>query len=274
MLSGMPIAAGTPLASIPGMISENVAAYNAIGTRTAAYNLPYDRFIENRANGLINCCSLSAWLSMPEAALEIVRLLDAFGMNVRHSRLVDAVRLQNVLSQISPSSLDWIATLSLPLPQSPATLINPASQISLANEIRDIYTLLALPGSVTRSGGYVAASKSFHCLFPNLGPIIDGLHSGPSYNHIDRITYTPPLKLNEWRDWLGQPINGVANPSPKGGGRKAWGWARFLAALGINQHIYELWQRENYDKGMSDFLALDATPGTTGVPRIIDKVLW
>jgi|GEM_PF-1510089 len=270
----MPIAAGTPLTSIPGMISENVAAYNAIGTRTAAYNLPYEQFIEIRTNGLSNYRKLSAWLSMPEAALAIVRLLEDFGMNARSSRLVPPARLQNILSQLQPSSLDWIAPLSLPLLQSPATLINPATKTSLANEIRDIYSLLALPGSVTDSGGYVAASKSFHCLFPNLGPIIDGLHSGPSYYHILRDTYTPPLGLAGWQDWLGQDITKTANPSPRGGGRTAWGWDRFIAALGVNQHIYELWQRENDNSEMSEFLALDPTPGTTGVPRIIDKVLW
>jgi hypothetical protein len=44
--------------------------------------------------------------------------------------------------------------------------------------------------------------------------------------------------------------------------------------MGINQHIYELWQAANRNPGYSAFLALDPTPGTTGIPRIIDKGLW
>lgn len=270
----MPIADKTPLTSISRMISGNIATYNAIGTRTEAYNLPYSRFIELRNIGLVAAGSLSAWISTPEAALSISELLAAFGMNVRNSSIVHVLTFQKMLSQLHPLSVDWIASLSLPLTQPPATLVNPATRTSLADEIRTIYNLLALPGSVTDSGGYVAASKSFHCLFPNLGPIIDGLHSGPSYYHIDRDTYRPPLGLTEWQEWLGAPIQGVANPSPRGGGRTAWGWERFTAAIGINQHIYEIWQREHGNPGMKAFLALDPTPGTTGVPRIIDKVFW
>jgi hypothetical protein len=47
-----------------------------------------------------------------------------------------------------------------------------------------------------------------------------------------------------------------------------------MAAIGINQHIYELWQAAIGHPSLADFLALDPTPGTTGIPRIIDKCLW
>lgn len=270
----MPIADNTPLTAIPRMISRSIAAYNAIGTRTAAYNPPYAQFIKIRNTGLANAGSLSAWISMPEAALSIQQLLTAFGMNVQGSSLVPVKAFQEVLAQIHPLSADWIESLSLPLPQAPPLLINPTTETSLADEIRGIYNLLALPGSATVSGGYVAASKAFHCLFPNIGPIIDGRHSGPSYYNIISDTYLPPLGLADWIEWLGTPMPGTPNPSPRGGGRLAWGWERFMAALGINQHIYELWQREQGNPGVGAFLALDLPPGTSGIPRIIDKVLW
>lgn len=270
----MPIAIKTPLNTISRLISGNIAAYNARGTRTEAYNAPYSRFIEYRSAGLASEGKLSAWILTRDAALSTIELLTAFGMSVRNSSIVPLSRLQEVFARLNPLSADWTASLSLPLPQPPAVLFNPATQASLADEIRTIYNLLALPGSVTNSGGYVAASKSFHCLFPNLGPIIDGLHSGPSYYHIVRETYMPPLGLTEWQEWLGAPMQGVPNPSPRGGGRTSWGCDRFLAALGINQHIYELWQHEHDNPGIDAFLALDPTRGTTGVPRIIDKVLW
>jgi len=66
----------------------------------------------------------------------------------------------------------------------------------------------------------------------------------------------------------------VRNPSPKGAGRASRGADRFIAAIGINQHTYELWQSEHGNPGMSAFLALDPIPGTTDVPRIIDKIFW
>jgi hypothetical protein len=47
-----------------------------------------------------------------------------------------------------------------------------------------------------------------------------------------------------------------------------------MAAIGVNQHIYELWQVVNRNPGLQAFLALDPTPGANGIPRIIDKSLW
>jgi len=162
----------------------------------------------------------------------------------------------------------------LPLAAPPPVLVNPATGATLSGEMEAIYCALSAPGAVTHSGGYVAASKAMHCLFPELAPMIDGKHAGISYFNIVRETYTPPLGIVEWTRWLGAPIDGVPNPSPRGGGRDSWGWKQFMAAIGINQHIYELWQAANGHPGLADFLALDPTPGTTGIPRIIDKSLW
>ena len=72
----------------------------------------------------------------------------------------------------------------------------------------------------------------------------------------------------------GSAIPGVVNPTPRGAGRHAWQWPQFMAAIGVNQHIYDLWQVANGHPGFPAFLAIDPTPGTTGIPRIIDKGLW
>jgi hypothetical protein len=158
------------------------------------------------------------------------------------------------------------------LPAAPASL-PPGGGPTLAAEITTIYNAFAAPGAVSIRGGFVAASKVLHCLFPELAPMIDGAHTGLSYFHIDRTTYSPPMG-GSWAGWLGGPMAGVPNPSPRGAGRHRWGSQQFLAAIGINQHIYALWQAAHGHPGLPAFLALDPTPGTTGIPRVIDKALW
>lgn len=113
-----------------------------------------------------------------------------------------------------------------------------------------------------------------HCLFPELAPIIDGRHTGISYYNIDRATYVPPLGIDRWEKWVGEPLGTVVNPSPRGAGRNGWRWQQFLAAMGVNQHIYELWQVANGKPGAQAFLALDPTPGASAILRIIDKGFW
>lgn len=152
--------------------------------------------------------------------------------------------------------------------------MNSATGETLSIGLRVLYNKFAELGSVTESGGYVAASKTLHCLFPDLAPMIDGEHAGISYFNIDRASYLPPLGLVGWATWIGMPLKGVPNPSPRGAGRTAWQWQQFVAAIGVNQHIYELWQLANGNPGFQALLALDPTPGTTGIPRIIDKGLW
>ncbi len=267
----MPIPSETKLAAIPGMIAEKIATYNKI--HGSKYNNPYAEFIAAREAGIEMTGNLSNWIAK-NGTLQIRSLLVAFGMNARNSQLVPDAILKDVLSSLNPIIVNWIANMALPLDVPPPNLVNPYTKQTLSDELGLIYNLLSAPGSISDSGGYVAASKTMHCLFPKLVPIIDGTHTGISYYSINRATYVPPLSLGSWEKWVGMPIIGVANPSPRGAGRNGWQWHQFMAAIGVNQHIYELWQAANRNIGLQAFMDLDPTPGTSGIPRIIDKGLW
>jgi len=269
----MPIVKNTQLITIPGILTRNISRYNSC-SRGAGYNCDYKQYIDDRDRGVKAYGSLADWIANGGAASSIMALLNNFGMNAHNSKLVPLNTLQKTLTAINPQIINWISGFSLPFNTPPPALINRTTNTTLSTELQLIYDALARRGSVTNSGGFVVASKTMHCLFPELCPIIDGRHTGISYYNIDRATYTPPLGFNDWIRWVGVPIYGVANPSPRGAGRNAWQWQQFIAAMGINQHIYELWQAANGNLGYSAFLALDQTPGTTGIPRIIDKGLW
>lgn len=268
----MPIPKGTKLAEVPAMLAANITRYNAIVGAT--YNPPYRDYIATRNDGIAAARSLSAWLAGNGAA-PIQMLLVAFGLDAQNSHLVPRARFQAILSGLPSAVVNWVAGLTLPLEAPPPRLVNAATGHTLSAELQLLYDSFARQNSVTDSGGYVAASKTMHCLFPELAPIIDGRHTGISYYKIDRATYVPPLGIdNRWEKWVGEPLGTVVNPSPRGAGRNGWRWQQFLAAMGVNQHIYELWQLANGEPGVQSFLALDPTPGTGGIPRIIDKGLW
>ncbi|HIJ69045.1 MAG TPA: hypothetical protein HPP81_01875 [Deltaproteobacteria bacterium] len=266
----MPIPAHTKLTAVPGMLAANIKTYN---DTHAGYNRQYANYIAARNDGIAVAGSLGAWIAS-NGATPIQALLNAFGMNAHNSRLVPHDAFQGVLSRLNPLTVNWVAGLALPLGVPPPNLVNAATGETLSAELRFLYNVFAAGGSVTNSGGYVAASKTMHCLFPKLAPIIDGKHTGIAYYNIDSATYDQPLGLDSWARWVGEPIHGKVNPSPRGAGRKGWQWHQFMAAVGVNQHIYELWQVANRSPGLQAFLALDPTPGTNGITRIIDKGLW
>jgi hypothetical protein len=270
----MPIALHTHMHALPPLIPAAVTAYNAPGTNTANYNVTYNAFINARNAGIAAHGSLHLWISGGHASAQIHGLLAAFGMNAQGSVLVPMASLAHTLTHLPAASIDWIEGFSLPLAAAPCVLVNPVTHQSLSTELCALFDTLVNPGAITVSGGFVAASKTLHCLFPDLAPMIDGRHSGISYFNINRATYNPPLGVATWNAWLGFPLGGPANPSPRGAGRRNWDGPRFMAALGVNQHIYELWQAANGHPGIHAFLAMDPALGTTGVPRIIDKLLW
>jgi len=268
----MPIAQNTPLPALAGMIPAAIAAYNT-GNRTANYNHTYNTFINARQNGVAGHGGVHGWVRFGNAAATIHALLASFGMDKQGSVLVAPRILAHTLQNLQGASIQWIERIALPI-SAPCNTINPNTGQNLSVELGVLYTTLSTPGAVTVSGGFVAASKTLHCLFPNLAPMIDGRHSGLSYFHILQNTYAPPLGIKNWAGWLGAPLPGVPNPSPRGAGRRSWDAARFLAATAVNQHIYEIWQQQNRNPGLQAFLAIDPVPGTSGIPRIIDKLLW
>jgi len=152
------------------MILPNVAAYN-VGKVTAGYNVQYNKYINIRNVGIAVSGSLSGWIKGVGAAQHIQNLLASFGMNSRASGLVPVKIFHAAIGKISPLTIDWISSFSLPLSMPPCAIVNPASGASLADELGSIYNLLATRGNVTKSGGFVAASKTMHCLFPNLAPM-------------------------------------------------------------------------------------------------------
>jgi hypothetical protein len=269
----VPIPPNTPLATVAAMLPNAVVAYNA-GANGHAYNASYNAFIAARNAGLATNGNLAGWIIAGSAAISINGLLNAYGMNARNSVLVPLPALQATLAALTADSVNWIQGVSLPVAAPPAVMINPGTGASLAAELSMIYSALSAPGAITVSGGFVASSKAMHCLFPDLIPMIDGAHTGLSYYNILRNTYLPPLGLAGWMAWLGWPMNGTRNPSPRGAGRHSWGADQLLAAVGVNQHIYEAWNVNNGTPGLPGFLALDGTLGTTGIPRIVDKGLW
>ncbi|UQS17561.1 hypothetical protein [Pseudomonas sp. HS6] len=268
----MPITQNTPLSALVGIFPTAITAYNT-NKPTANYNLIYNAFIIARQSGISLHGGLYNWIHFGNATATIHDLLAAFGMNKQSSALVKPHIMAHTLKNLQQASLKWIEHITLPI-SAPCNTINPNTGKSLSLELSVLYTTLSAPGAITVSGGFVAASKTMHCLFPNLAPMIDGRHSGLSYFHILQSTYTPPLGIKDWVDWVGAPLPGVPNPSPRGAGRYNWDAARFLAAIAVNQHIYEIWQQQNGSPGLRAFLAIDPVSGTSGIPRIIDKLLW
>lgn len=272
----MPIAPGTALPALTALIQGSVAAYNAPGTATAAYNMTYAAYIATRQAGIAaKGGSLSAWLAGGGSASSVYNLLDSFGMNKQGSKLMPVASLHAFLTGLNPLTVDWISNFCIPLHAAPCAIGSPhVAGSTLAAELLDLYDRCASPGVVTASGGFVAGSKTMHCLFPEIAPMIDGRHSGLSYYHIDRASYLPPLGLASWTHWVGHPVSGVPNPSPRGGGRHSWRSEQFLGAIGVGQTVYEHWIAAHPALGHAGFMALDPAPGTIGIPRIIDKVLW
>jgi hypothetical protein len=269
----MPLAPSTSLLAIPGLLAATVAAYNMSGSRTARYNIPYANYIATRNGGIAVSGSLSAWIASGCAAPAIMALLKKFGMDRQGSRLVKVGGVQSALAALPAKSMDWVAAFRIPLPFTPALIVPVTGGPSLAEEIVRIYNQCATPGSISVSGGIVVASKTMHCLFPDLAPMIDGRHTGISYYNVTRPTYLPPMTYS-WDAWIGTTFVGAPNPSPRGAGWRNWGPHQFLATLGLNQHIYELWTAGHPGLGVPEFLALDGSLGTTGIPRVIDKALW
>lgn len=160
----MPISANTPLHNLPPMLRAAVATYNAPGSRTVHYNGIYDSFINARQLGIATHGDIHGWILHGGAHVPIYALLRSFGMTARKSRLVALSDLALTLRSLPRHSIRWIEGFALPLKRAPCHLKHPTGG-SLATELGALFTTLSAPGSVTVSGGYVAASKTLRFFF-------------------------------------------------------------------------------------------------------------
>ena len=129
------------MGGIPTQIPANINAYN-VGPDGPAYNNAYHEYIMERDAGIAAAGSLSAWLADGNAVGPIQALLAAYGMNARKSHLVAHGAFQAIIDCLNPISLDWINGFALPLPMAPAALVNPNTDLSLSDELTNIYNVL------------------------------------------------------------------------------------------------------------------------------------
>ena len=253
-------------------LANRVKAYNTDDLVVKRnYNCSYRDFIKERTSGLAaNAGSLAKWLNTQSAARAVWTLLRRFGMG-RNSQLMrcDDAFAQSLaqLSMVAP--VDAILLHNIP---TDGLNVRITPEKTLSQCLGDLFDHCSKAGKFSASGGFVIASKTLHCLFPDLVPMIDGEHTGISYYNICRRLYLPPG--GDWTAYLGYEFDGIPNPSPRGGGSGGWKRDQFLCAIGMNETIYQKWQSTNGNPGRAAFLDLDYAEGTTGVPRVVDKALW
>ncbi len=250
-------------------IIKNIPARVAKYNNETSYNSIYLRFIKERETGIRAFGCLREWLVTPETAASIMRFMGAFGMNARRSRLTQPEIFARKLTKIS-TTVD-IASLSRFTPdQGPLTKLLYNS--TAAQELGKLFDFCSEQGYFSESGGIVIGSKVAHAILPNLCPMIDTSHIAVSLNNIASGEYLPPG--GSWDMYLGYAPKRKPNPSPCGGGRYSWGKDQFLCAIGFYARIYQEWQETNSYPSLAAFLSQDPVEGTTGIPRLLDKVFW
>ncbi len=250
--------------------AKAIDRYNS-SRRGPRFNGAYARFMSSRAAGIRDGGgSVQAWMGTENAARNIWKLLDCYGMNARASVLMPIEHLRTTLGSLARDvSIDEVAVYRIPTGGLGRVL---PCGVALARALRTAFDYLRVAQRVSEAGGFVVASKVFHCLLPDLAPMLDRTHIALSLYRIDRDDYFPPG--GSWSAYLGSPPPRTPNPSPQGAGSEAWQADQFLCAIGVYERIYEEWQRRHNQPGLAAFLALDGAPGTGGVPRVVDKILW
>ncbi len=251
---------------IPNAINN----YNS-GRNGSGFNDAYAFFMQSRTAGLADHNgSLQKWLVTQEAAEPIWALLDCYGMNVRGSKLLESGQIHTTLqSLVTVVSIDEIAHFRIPTGGLNQVL---PSGTTLAVSLGTLFEYMRLPNRITVSGGFVGASKALHCILPELVPMLDRTHIALSLYEMCRSDYLPPG--GSWHRYLGFPAPNTPNPSPRGAGAQIWRSSQLLCAIGFYERIYEEWQTQNGQLGLEAFLTLDSSRGTTGVPRVVDKIMW
>lgn len=254
-------------AEIIRAIPACIGAYNN-STRGPSYNEQYAKFIKIRLAGIRNGC-LADWLKTSESGFAIRSLMIAFGMDKQGSHLVDSDIFGANVSRIPDiANIEWLSRFQL----CEERLSKSGEGSTVAEEVTRLFNYCACPGHFSVSGRFVIGSKVAHCVLPQLFPMIDTRHIGISLHKVPQEEYLPPG--NNWRTYIGHQPNGKPNPTPVGDGRKLWKADQILCAIGFYARIYPDWLALDETRNLATFLALDTSNGATGIPRLLDKVLW
>ena len=264
----MPVQPSITRKEIVASITDRVMAYNRNRNRVE-YNRAYASFSAKRTSDISLHGSIEGWLSSDAAAPCIMLLLGNFGMNSRGSELVSLKEFTANLIEI-PKRVKIQIISALKVPTGGLNVSIAGSNVE--GEIRALFDYCDSPGIFSKSGGFVIGSKVAHCILPELCPMLDTTHIAMSLYNVALSEYLPPG--NNWHAYLGRQERSPVNPSPRGAGRYIWDSYRFTQAIAFYERIYFDWQIANGNPGLTEFLKLDPVSGTTGVPRVIDKVLW
>jgi len=250
------------LTYIPNRITEYNRAH-------AGYNFAYQSFISSRSSGIAHHQGIETWLRSNDAGPCVRNLMDCFGMNIKGSTLISEEKFTASL-QILPDEVNIkiLSTVKIPTGGLSAQI----DGIIIEEEIRSLFDFCARKERFSESGGFVIGSKVSHCIFPELCLMLDNAHIANALYNMKREEYLPPG--DNWRSFLGRDEKTPVNPSPKGNGRKNWDCYRYTQAIAFYERIFTDWQNTQENSDLGKFLKLDPVQGTTGVPRIIDKVLW
>ena len=260
----MPLPEGTTRKDIIESIPSRIENYN----RNTSYNRSYLRFITERERGIESLGSLTKWLASQEAANSIYKLMQQFGMQARASVLTEPKIFASKLFELT-LNVDIDGLSSFTPDQGPLT--TKLGNSTVAQELGKLFDFCSKWGHFSEAGGIVIGSKVAHAILPELCPMIDTSHGISLYN-VASGEYLPPG--DSWDEYLGYTLEGKPNPSPRGSGRYQWAKDHFLCAIGFYARIYHDWQEANGCPGMTAFLSLDPVQGTTGIPRLLDKVFW
>ncbi len=258
----MPLPESTTRQDIIKNIPTRIAAYNS----STSYNSLYLRYITERETGINSSGSLEKWLVTPETADLIHAFMNDFGM--RSYQLTLPVVYTRKLFELSVG-VDIEGLSRFTLDQGP--LATQIGNSTVAQELGKLFDFCSKWRHFSESGGIVIGSKVAHAILPQLCPMIDINHTAISLYNVAPGEY---LTLSSWDEYLGYTPRGKINPSPRGGGCKRWRKDQFLCAIGFYAQIYHDWQKANGHPGMAAFLSQDPTQGTTGIPRLLDKVFW
>ena len=262
----MPVPKNIRLSTIINNVNSSISSYNQ---KHSAYNHDYNNFITSRFAAISEEGNMEGWLNKTGTSIEIRNLMDKFGMNIRNSLLVNQDIFINNINRISKlvdiNGLDEFSLLD-------GSLTKKINDSTISIELGKLFDYCAKPGNFSISGGFVIGSKVSHCIIPQLCPMVDTAHIGISLYNIHQDDYLPPG--NNWKTYIGKTPFGKPNPSPRGAGRNSWKTDQILCAVGFYARLYEAWQAKNGNPGINAFLELDSSNRMSGIPRILDKVLW